>query len=66
MHGFIVTTLWPKYLEEFYKEVPKLIADGEIKYNEVVYKGFQGVEKALEDMFNGVNAGKLVAVLEDE
>ncbi|TEB24770.1 NAD(P)-binding protein [Coprinellus micaceus] len=66
MHGFIVTTLWPKYLEDFYKEVPKLIADGEIKHSEVVYKGFQGVEKALEDMFNGVNAGKLVAVLGDD
>ena len=66
MHGFIVTSLYPKYLDRFYEEVPSLIASGEIKYREVVYKGFGGVAEALEDVFGGVNVGKGVVVLEDE
>lgn len=39
MQGFIVYRLLDKYDEAFYEEVPKMIANGEIKYNEHIVRG---------------------------
>lgn len=66
MHGFIVSTLLPKYEKEFYAEVPKWIASGEVKCLEDVKDGLEHAEQALVDMLVGKNIGKsIIAVGED-
>ena len=62
--GFIVSTLAHKYEEQFYQEVPKLIASGMIKYKEDVRKGLQHTCQTLLDVLTGANTGKAVISLE--
>ena len=64
MFGFIVGRLGPKYDEEFYREVPQLIASGKIKYREDVRKGLQQTGQALVDVLTGGNKGKMIISLE--
>ena len=49
---------------EFYDEVPKLVADGKIVYDETVYKGMDKIPEAFAGLFKGQNLGKAVVVLE--
>ena len=66
LYGFIVTTLLPKYQEDFYREVPGWIADGTIKYTEDVTKGLEYAGHAFEAVQRGTNKGKSVVLVAEE
>ncbi|KAJ3548111.1 hypothetical protein NMY22_g1396 [Coprinellus aureogranulatus] len=66
MHGFIVSRLERKYDEKFYKEIPKLVAEGKLKYREQVYDGLQKVGDAIADVQKGLNKAKAVIKVADE
>ena len=60
MYGFIVSTLLPKYLDQFYSEIPALIAEGKFKCFEEIRQGLENTEQALLDVLKGRNQGKMV------
>lgn len=66
IYGFIVGSLAHKYREEFYREVPKLIANRTIKYTEDVTKGLEYAGHALEAVQRGTNKGKSVVVVAED
>ncbi|KAH7885191.1 alcohol dehydrogenase [Phlebopus sp. FC_14] len=41
--GFIVSTLLPKYVDTFYKEIPALIASGELEFKEDSSQGMEAI-----------------------
>jgi len=63
MHGFLVGVLAPKYEEEFYAEVPHLLATGEIKYSEDITKGLDQVGEAIVAVQKGTNKAKSVILV---
>ena len=64
--GFIVGSLRHKYDDEFYREVPKLVASGVIKYTEDITRGLEYAGHALEAVQRGNNTGKSVVVVAEE
>ncbi|KAI1792111.1 NAD(P)-binding protein [Ganoderma leucocontextum] len=66
LHGFLFISLEPKYLEEFFKTIPKRIASGEIKYKEHIVRGLENAGQAILDVQMGKNLGKSVVVVADE
>ncbi|GBE89550.1 Zinc-type alcohol dehydrogenase-like protein [Sparassis crispa] len=58
--GFIVTGLYAKYDEQFYKEIPKRVASGEIKYSEDFTEGLENAGQAILDVQLGKNNGKKI------
>ncbi|KAF7800084.1 hypothetical protein EIP86_011327 [Pleurotus ostreatoroseus] len=64
--GLLVTVLSPKYNDWFYETVPKVIADGKIKYTEDITNGLQYAGHALYDVQVGRNKGKSVIVVAQE
>ena len=66
LYGFLSTSLFPKYGEEFYREVPRMIKSGELKYTEDVKKGLRFAGEALYEVQAGLNNGKsVIQVAED-
>ncbi|KAI0701954.1 alcohol dehydrogenase [Cytidiella melzeri] len=63
MTGFLVTSIQEKYLDEFYRDIPKLIKDGKIKYTEDVTQGLEYAGHAMEAVQRGTNKGKAVVVV---
>ncbi|KAF8996520.1 alcohol dehydrogenase [Cyathus striatus] len=66
IHGFVVPRLHPKYETKFYEEVPKLIADGKVKYKEHVWEGLENVGEAIYAVQKGLNKAKAVVKVGDE
>jgi len=64
--GFVVSSLAPKYAEEFYREVPKLVANGTIKYAEDITKGVEFAGHALEAVQRGTNKAKSVIIVNED
>lgn len=64
--GFLVLSLLPKYVDEFYREVPKKLASGELKYLEDRTIGLENAGKALMENQQGKNMGKSVVIVADE
>jgi len=65
-YGFLVFSLHEKYQEQFYKEVPRRVASGEIKYQEDITRGLEQVGEAILDVQTGRNKGKKVIVVADD
>lgn len=63
LYGFIVSSLKHKYEEDFYREVPQLVAQGEIKYSEDVTDGLKYAGHALTAVQTGTNTGKSVILV---
>ncbi|KAL0961160.1 hypothetical protein HGRIS_006132 [Hohenbuehelia grisea] len=63
IHGFNVPALAPKYIAEFRKEVPGLIAHGELKVLEHITKGLDKAGHALLDVLTGKNIGKSILIV---
>lgn len=57
MTGFLVSDFWAKYNNEFYEKMEKLIADGDVKYQEDISDLEHGVD-AFIGMLKGHNFGK--------
>ncbi|EMD32975.1 hypothetical protein CERSUDRAFT_118403 [Gelatoporia subvermispora B] len=66
IHGFIVFSMHDKYQDEFYREVPRRVAAGEIKYQEDITRGLDKVSEAILDVQTGKNQGKKVIVVADD
>ncbi|KAI0788288.1 NAD(P)-binding protein [Fomes fomentarius] len=65
-HGFTVSSLIPKYGEEFHRTFPARVASGEIKYKEHRVYGIEKGGEALLEMLQGKNFGKVVVVVAEE
>ena len=63
LYGFIVTSLSAKHELAFYRDVPKLVAQGKIKYTEEVTVGLQYAGHALAAMLDGTHKGKSVVLV---
>ncbi|KAJ7814652.1 hypothetical protein B0H13DRAFT_2464216 [Mycena leptocephala] len=64
-HGFMVSTLRPKYTAQFRAEViPKLVS-GEFKFSEDITRGLDKVWDVLLAVQKGTNTGKAVVVVAD-
>ncbi|KAJ7923769.1 hypothetical protein B0H13DRAFT_2654999 [Mycena leptocephala] len=64
-HGFMVSTLRPKYTAQFRAEViPKLVS-GEFKFSEDITRGLDKVGDVLLAVQKGTNTGKAVVVVAD-
>lgn len=66
VYGFLVRSLHPKHLSDFYNTVPKLLADGTIKYTEEITKGLEYAGHAILDVQTGKNKGKSVILVAEE
>ncbi|KAJ7274866.1 hypothetical protein C8J57DRAFT_1505610 [Mycena rebaudengoi] len=66
IHGFRVTSLMPKYLEECTTTIPSMVISGQIKYKEDISHGLETVGDALLAVQNGANRGKFVVVVAEE
>ncbi|EGO23779.1 hypothetical protein SERLADRAFT_349468 [Serpula lacrymans var. lacrymans S7.9] len=66
VYGFSVTALLEKYVTAFYEEVPKKLANGEIKYTEDVTQGLEGAGEAILAVLKGTNTGKKVILVAQE
>jgi len=60
IHGFVVVNLVSKWGAEFRETIPKLIANGEIKYNVEVVKGLEKAEETFIGQLSGKVTGKPV------
>ena len=65
MEGLIVIDWHEKYGQEFYETMSQLVASGEIKYVEHIYRGFEEAGQALRDILSGKNKGKVVVEVAD-
>jgi len=50
--------------EEFYAEVPQLVEQGKVVFDETVYKGFDKIPLAFAGLFHGHNTGKAVITVD--
>lgn len=60
IYGFRSFMIWDPYLDEFYTEMPKLVASGRMKYLEHVTKGLENAGQVLLEVQMGRNEGKRV------
>ncbi|KJA24392.1 hypothetical protein HYPSUDRAFT_1077039 [Hypholoma sublateritium FD-334 SS-4] len=65
MFGFIVSRLEPKWSKDFFATIPALVAAGEIKHREDVYKGLDKVGDGLLAVQKGTNKAKLIIHVAD-
>lgn len=61
--GFIQPDFFDRF-DEFYTEVPPMVADGKINFDEHMTKGFDTVPEAFAGLFTGANIGKVVIQVE--
>ncbi|KAH7913966.1 alcohol dehydrogenase [Hygrophoropsis aurantiaca] len=66
MNGFIVFGIFPEFADEFYRDIPKWIASGEIKYQEDLTKGLEHTGEAILAVQKGTNHGKSVIVVAEQ
>ncbi len=59
-------TLFEKYTDQFYAEIPKRVASGEFKYTEDLTYGLENAGQAIYDVQVGKNKGKSVVVVAEE
>ncbi|KAH8822869.1 hypothetical protein DL96DRAFT_1619606 [Flagelloscypha sp. PMI_526] len=65
MAGYIVTDWLAKYDEEFFREVPRKLAAGEVTYLSHIHHGLDSVGSSMEEMLRGGNIGKSVVILDE-
>ena len=63
IRGFIQGDFEQRFME-FYDEVPQLVADGKIVYDETVYRGLDKIPEAFAGLFSGANTGKALVLVE--
>ncbi len=66
IHGFVVSSLRSKYVEEFYSHFVPRVASGDIKYKEYLVRGLENAGEAILDVQSGKNFGKCVVVVAEE
>ncbi|KAI0056019.1 alcohol dehydrogenase [Artomyces pyxidatus] len=66
LNGFIVYDLFGKHSDAFYDEVPRLIKERKLKYQECVTRGLESAPQGLRDVSDGSNTGKVIIAVADE
>jgi NADPH-dependent curcumin reductase CurA len=66
MNGFIVGRLMEKWGAQFYEEMPKLVREGAIKYQEDRSIGLDKVGDAFLKVQTGKNTGKVVVIVAEQ
>jgi NADPH-dependent curcumin reductase CurA len=64
--GHFVVPFEPKYGEEFYTSVPKMVAEGKLKHKEEIHKGLEKVGHLILEQQTGKNFGKSVLIVAEE
>jgi NADPH-dependent curcumin reductase CurA len=62
IQGFTMVDLVQKYASEFYATVPAQAVKGELKWQEHIYQGIDGVHQAFTDVLTGGNEGKAIVM----
>ncbi|KAH9832054.1 uncharacterized protein C8Q71DRAFT_279574 [Rhodofomes roseus] len=66
LHGFTVAVLHDKYVDRFYAEVPRMVAEGKIRFKEDVSRGLESAGEAILEVQKGRNKGKMVILVAEE
>ena len=66
LYGFLVFTLAQKHAEAFFRDMPKQVASGKIKYKEHIVRGLVQAPQGIIDIHLGNNFGKSVLIVADE
>jgi hypothetical protein len=66
LQGFIVTRLEAEFDKEFYEVMPKLVAEGKVKWREEVWDGLDKVGHAILAIQQGKNKAKMVVKVASE
>ncbi|KAF9553410.1 NAD(P)-binding protein [Agrocybe pediades] len=66
INGFAVNRLEDKHGEDFGREMPPLVASGEIKHKEHVWNGLENVGDALLAVLKGTNKAKAIIHVADD
>ena len=66
MHGFVVSRLMPKYIDQFYTEMTAKVVSGEIQHRQHVYDGLANSGEAIAAVQKGLNNAKAVVHVADE
>ena len=64
MQGFIVSDHFDK-LAQFYADMGKWIAEGQIKWKETIIDGIENEPRAFIGLFKGENFGKMIVKVGD-
>jgi NADPH-dependent curcumin reductase CurA len=62
--GFIVFTIFPKYHDQFFQDIPPMIKSGKLKYMEALTMGIELAGHAMLDVQLGNNFGKSVVIVD--
>ncbi|KDQ12533.1 hypothetical protein BOTBODRAFT_56796 [Botryobasidium botryosum FD-172 SS1] len=65
-HGFLAWPMHKANPDAFFDEMPRLVAEGKIKYREQVTRGLENADRALREIFTGENFGKAVVIVADQ
>ncbi|KAJ7585022.1 alcohol dehydrogenase [Mycena floridula] len=65
MTGFLTRNLIQKHEEEFLRTVPKMVANGELKYREDITLGLADADSALLNLLTGRNTGKSIVMVNE-
>jgi len=65
-HGFLASPMHDANADAFFDEMPKLVAEGKIKYREHITRGLENADRALRELFTGENFGKAVILVADQ
>jgi NADPH-dependent curcumin reductase CurA len=63
IRGFTVSHYVDRF-NDFYAEVPQLVQQGKIRFDETKYEGFDKIPEAFAGLFLGHNSGKAVVTVE--
>lgn len=66
VRGFIVASLYPRWEDSFWKEMPKMVQDGKLKSQEDVRVGMDALAGSFEDLLTGKHQGKLIVLVDEE
>jgi len=66
MYGFTESGLHPKFVDQFYAEMPAKVASGELQHREHVYDGLVNGGEAILAVQKGHNTAKAVIHVADE
>lgn len=66
VRGFIVFSMFAKWKEAFWRDVPQMVRDGKFKSQEDVRVGINELDKGFTDLLTGNHQGKVVVLMDDE
>ena len=63
VRGFVVNDFVDRF-EEFYAEIPALVQQKRLQFDETTYRGFDKIPEAFAGLFHGHNTGKAVIAVD--